>query len=57
MRLLIIYSGVLLQRELVTQQSVSCSSLEIFQESVIYVTENFSKTRKEAVALPEKMKG
>lgn len=54
---LIIYSRALLQRELVTQQPVSCSSLVIFKESVIYVIENFSKRRKETVALPKKMKG
>lgn len=57
MSILIIYSTVLLQRELVTQQSVSCSAVVIFKESVIYAIENFTKIRKDAVALLKKMRG
>lgn len=54
----IVYSRVLLHRELVTQQSVSCSAPAIFKESaiVIYVTENFTKPKKDPVVLPKKIK-
>lgn len=54
--ILIIYSRVLLHREPVTQQSVSCSALVIITESaiVIYVTENFTKPY--PVVLPKNMK-
>lgn len=58
MSTLIICSRVLLHREPVTQQSLSCSALVIIKESaiVIYVTENFTKPRKDPVVLPKKMK-
>lgn len=56
--IVIIHSRVLLHREPVTQQSVSCSALVIIKESVIviYVTENFTKPRKDPVVCPKKIK-